>query len=181
MGQQPFHQLLDELQRLWWELRTLFWNRRLHPGKPEGEVGQSPGPLQPLSDLLDIEVAQAEPRQNSSRSAAADDDVAVSAAGKKKPLLNRAIGFFDELSGYLRGKRRATSLQPSVAEKLRKSAWEHVRTAARAAKEGNTEKAKLYAGLADNAIKEAARYMPAEDFRAFRQEVEESLKIQSRK
>lgn len=180
MGQSRFQQLLTELQHLWHQLRVLFWARRLDGDKARQARAEDHGGWRPLSDYIDVDT-EAEQVPPGEREGAADSGArATPAMGRKKPFIFRTLGIFDDLSRYLRRRGRRTSLQPRLADKLKKSTWEHVRTAALAARNGNRAKAKLYADLADNAMKEAARYMPADEFRVFRQEIEDTLKAKSR-
>ena len=151
----------------------------MQAGKAHVESGHDPGALRSLSHHIKLDDDAEQSRQDNAKGVVASETEASARATRKKPFFATALGMFDDLSKYLRTRGRTTSLQPSLADKLKKSTWEHARTATRAAKAGNKAKAKLYTDLADNAMKEAARYMSADDFRAFRRDVEDSLKGKS--
>lgn len=82
---------------------------------------------------------------------------------------------FAELSRYFRTRRRHPTLNAHVAESLRESTWEHLHTALRLARDGDLCGAKLHAEIANNALKEAARHMSADDYRDFKVRIDEQL------
>lgn len=91
---------------------------------------------------------------------------------KAEGVLRRS---FVELSHYFRTRRQHPTLNSHVAESLRESTWEHLHTALRLAREGNLCGAKLHADIANNALKEAARHMSADDYRDFKARIDAQL------
>ena len=67
-------------------------------------------------------------------------------------------------------------MQPPVSHKLQASVWEHLNTSLRLARQGEAQTAKLHADVANNALKEAARYMPKDEYAEFYGQVETRLK-----
>ena len=58
-----------------------------------------------------------------------------------------------------------------MGEKLKKSTWSHIHTATLQARQGSLSNAKMHAGIANDALKEAAHYMSEEDYKVFCDEV----------
>ncbi len=83
---------------------------------------------------------------------------------------------FMELIRFFKASNNASTMQPQLAEKLKASVWEHINTSLRLARAGEAASAKLHADVANNALKEAARYMPKEDYNAFYAQVEKQLR-----
>ena len=67
-------------------------------------------------------------------------------------------------------------MQPHVSHKLQASVWEHLNTSLRLARQGEVQTAKFHADVANNALKEAARYMPEDEYAEFYGQVEKRLK-----
>jgi len=84
-------------------------------------------------------------------------------------------GTFSGLGRYFKSARTAVVLDPELSKKLKKSAWNHIHTAFRLARQGEARTAKLHLDIASQALKEAAHYMSREEHIAFTVEVEEKL------
>ena len=88
-------------------------------------------------------------------------------------------GSFPAESNSLRDafiKRNEQSvLRDRLGRKLKISTWEHIHTSIRYARKGNRQSAKLHADIAASAIKEAAHYMPKEEYQTFIAEVNKEV------
>ena len=91
---------------------------------------------------------------------------------RKNPQSTRRV---TELTRFFKEAVNGSTLQPHVGEKLKASVWEHIDTSMRLARKGETVSARLHADVANNALKEAARYMPKEDYNAFYAQVKKRL------
>ena len=60
---------------------------------------------------------------------------------------------------------------PYMGEKLKESTWSHIHAAQLQARQGNINNAKLHAGIANDALKEAAHYMNEDDYKVLCDEV----------
>lgn len=79
------------------------------------------------------------------------------------------------LSGYFKKNKSYSELAPRISDKLKESAWEHTHTAIRLARLGDFTTAKLHAGLANNAIKELAHYLPETEYAEFKNIIKTEL------
>ena len=83
-------------------------------------------------------------------------------------------GIFKVVSAFIRPKKIYTSMKtsdPYMGEKLKDSTWTHIHAAQLQARQGNISNAKLHAGIANDALKEAAHYMSEDDYKALCEEV----------
>ena len=81
---------------------------------------------------------------------------------------------FKSVTTYLHSKKIFTPLKtndPYLGEKLKDSTWSHIHAAQLQARQGNTINAKLHAGIANDALKEAAHYMSDKDYKDLCNEV----------
>ena len=62
-----------------------------------------------------------------------------------------------------------------MGDKLKKSAWEHVHSAIRYARQENMAMAKLHADIAGHALDEAAHFLKDEEYSELIFEIEESF------
>lgn len=70
------------------------------------------------------------------------------------------------LSLYLQ-KVKAVENDPRMSEKLKMCFWDHVHTAHRNARFGDSKTAKLHVDIACSAMKSLSQYMPADEYRDF--------------
>jgi hypothetical protein len=80
------------------------------------------------------------------------------------------------LSDYFRITKSGMAEQMLLAQRLEDSAWIHVRSALRYARQGNTISANLHSELANNAVVLVAHYMSDKDFNAFIRNLEHVIK-----
>lgn len=62
-----------------------------------------------------------------------------------------------------------------MGERLKKSAWSHIHTAIMQARAGEERIAKLHADIANQALKEAAHYMHAEEYKFLCEDIQNSI------
>ena len=78
------------------------------------------------------------------------------------------------VTSYFNAKKIFTPLKtsdPYLGEKLKDSTWSHIHAAQLQARQGNIINAKLHAGIANDALKEAAHYMSDKDYKDLCDEV----------
>lgn len=76
-------------------------------------------------------------------------------------------GVANDLSRHFEQTHTGSTFLPEVGEKLKKSTWEHIHAALRSARQGDAKTAKLHADIANNALREAAHYLPPQDYTSF--------------
>lgn len=98
------------------------------------------------------------------------------------PTPRHRLGFtlFNPFSEHLNRQHGTTEQHPHIRDQLREHTFSHLNKALSLARQGNTEGAKLYAGLAENAMRQAGEYMTDDEYDGFRAEVEERLRTASR-
>ena len=80
-----------------------------------------------------------------------------------------------EFAKYLKQKKSSSLTHPCMGDKLKKSAWEHVHSAIRYARQENMTMAKLHADIAGHALEEAAHFLKDEEYSELIFEIEESF------
>jgi len=88
--------------------------------------------------------------------------------------LNKVVSGFNRPPKKIYKSKIASD--PYMGEKLKNSTWSHIHTAMLQVRQGDTSNAKMHAGFANEALKEAAHYMSEEDYRVFCEEVEKAFK-----
>lgn len=91
-----------------------------------------------------------------------------------KPSSKQSHGILKTVSTFISHKKIFTSMKtsdPYMGEKLKESTWSHIHAAQLQARQGNIDNAKLHAGIANDALKEAAHYMSEDDYKVFCEEV----------
>lgn len=77
-----------------------------------------------------------------------------------------------EFAKHLQQRKPPSATQPHLGEHLKSSAWEHIHTAIRHAKNGDVDTAKLHVTIAGTALEEAGDYMSHEDYSELVLEIE---------
>jgi len=85
-----------------------------------------------------------------------------------------------EFAKYLKQKKSSSIVHPYMGDKLKKSAWEHVHSTIRYARQGNMAMAKLHADIAGHALEEAAHFLKDEEYSELVFQIEECF-IKSKK
>lgn len=78
------------------------------------------------------------------------------------------------IKALFHGKKIFTPLKnndPYLGEKLKESTWSHIHAAQLHARQGNKINAKLHAGIANEALKEAANFMTENDYKVLCDEI----------
>lgn len=78
--------------------------------------------------------------------------------------IENVSGIESEFAKHLKQRKSSSITQPHMGDKLKASAWEHIHSAIRFAKQGQVGKAKLHADIAGHALEEAGHYMNDEEY-----------------
>lgn len=73
-------------------------------------------------------------------------------------------GIESEFAKYIKTRKYSYISHPHMGEDLKASAWEHIHTTIRHARNGAVDTAKLHASIAGSALEEAGHYMSIEDY-----------------
>lgn len=90
----------------------------------------------------------------------------------QKPSSRTELG---ELSAHLKNSHNYSGVSLNTGDKLMQSTWEHFHAAIRLARQGDVDAARLHVELTNNALKEAAHYLPEAVYSRFSKEVMEAL------
>ena len=94
-----------------------------------------------------------------------DGYVGESEAKEQSVIKHKNIsGVESDFAKHLKLKKSSAVSQPHMGDKLKKSAWEHIHSAIRFAKQGQVDKAKVHADIAGHAIEEAGHYINHEEY-----------------
>lgn len=69
-----------------------------------------------------------------------------------------------EFAQHLKQRKSSSVTQPHIGDSLKASAWEHIHTAIRHAKQGEIDSAKLHTKIAGQALDEAGHYLNDADY-----------------
>jgi hypothetical protein len=97
--------------------------------------------------------------------------VSADKAGARRP----AAGLLGALSQYFDRHPSSPHCEPLVREKMRSRTLDHINKALVLARQGDAERAKIHAGLAESAMRTAAEYMSDEEYREFTAQVQSRL------
>lgn len=169
--------LLVILRRLYSRIISLYLKARASTSANSDTTGMSHNFVLPLSDYIEKLAANAEMNKGDAVDSLVNN---VKGNGAKNPAsLNRehsaeiALG---ELSTHLRNSHMHSGVSLNTGDKLIQSTWEHFHASIRSANKGDVKTARLHAELANNALKEAAHYLPESVYSSFSKEVMEALK-----
>ena len=179
--EREFKALLHALQKLYTSISSLMLHKRMDSYREEAGnlADRDLGNL--LSDDIDrlsvTEPADSDKTQpqvslHSAPAATHSPSRGRRHSAHKVSIVSRT---FNGLGRYFRSNRKDSVLDPELSEKLKQSTWNHIHTALRLARQGETVNAKLHLDIANQALKEAAHYMSREEHIAFTVEVEEKL------
>lgn len=168
------NRLLHDLKRLYYKVCDNELCRRLGLYHRLTGSYQAPDISTPMAEHLD------KLAQTSNTSAADTTSISSSTVAKVTSRQNtarsrkRRYGMFKSVTTYFHSKKIFTPLKtndPYLGEKLKDSTWSHIHAAQLQARQGNTINAKLHAGIANDALKEAAHYMSDKDYKDLCNEV----------
>lgn len=174
------NRLLQDLQQLYYRLCAIDLRKRISLYHRHIGTNKSPDISTSLTDHLDKLAATSKPNT-------ADDASTTSITTPKRPYRpektkqssKQPYGILAVVSTYIRSDKIFTSMKtsdPYLGEKLKESTWSHIHAAQLQARQGNINNAKLHAGIANNALKEAAHYMNEDDHKVLCDEVAMILK-----
>ncbi len=163
--------LLDSLRTLYTRISAELWHRRTQPPAPSALVGESADIAASLSGHIERSAAEA----STETSPGVDGLTERSDAVRKKSKHLPTSRLFSDLSSRFRGKGGSVASQ-HLGEKMRADTMRHINMALRLAKRGDARGAKVHAELAESAMKTASQYLPEEEYRVFKQDVETQLK-----
>ena len=175
-----FQAMINALRDLLSEVASKLLNRRL----TRQDDAADPTAGVPIKDRMHARIAELaeEPAETSE---APDKDAPIRAASSSHPLRGSTAkkkapwqavsGMFSALAHRFSLHRGHAKLEPFMAEKMRRSAFDHVNQALILAKKGDAEGARIHAELANSAMETAADYMSDEELNQLRKMIEERL------
>jgi|GEM_PF-1730328 len=181
MSRLDVEQLLDQLLNLYqrlarWRLESRMASYRAGGG--EEPVEDISTPLAKQIEALAQQAARAEspaPTQEGrtgSRPASRPGPAQATAVPHQMNLFRRSM---NGLSRYLKGSGESLVVQPHLSDQLQESIRQHVHTALRLARQGDSRSAKLHADLASNGMHELSHFLPREEFLRFKDQVRAEL------
>ncbi len=171
--------LMGALQHLYFSVSSQLLHRRLQPPNPSSMAGDSADISASLAAHLDQTAQNSSATANTGGAAPAPsaESTGAGAGIRRRSATERSgLGIFGDLSKHFRQGRARVDVSPHMSEKMRANTMDHISKALRLARQGNAQGAKVHADLAEHAMKAASQYMPEEQYRVFKQEVENRLK-----
>ena len=175
--------LLNALQKLYFklsEMELLEHVKRYRYKTGSNEVRDISTPLIKHVDKLVAESKQSAIKQNQSPAVHATEHKSVT-VGKTKNINktasqpSRLKKVFDGLGLPFKTSTSKKASDQYMGDKLKESIWLHIHTALMQARNGEVVTAKMHADIANQALKEAAHFMNAEDYNVLCSEVDKSL------
>lgn len=172
-----YNKLLQSLHRLYSRVGFLQLQKQLQryrPG-PQGIYQHSISlslvkHIDRLANTIDSHESSESVLDKSSR------EIAQKSRDTKHRKLNLSASAAVDMKNFFPKNRGFPGAAANLCESLKKSTWSHMRTALRLAKQGQIHSAKIHANIADQALKEVAHFMSAEEYNNFTEEVKNTLK-----
>lgn len=186
MSQKSSHQsLLGDLKRLYSDITLSLFNKRMGLYNKGSHALTGHDVSARLSDHIEKLAAaekakpspqpQSQPTQSPISAEAIQTDTTDSGHTESSRSRPSVVGqIVTALSSHLKGQA-SYEIQPQLSEKLKNSAWSHVHSALRYARQGDEVNAKLHVNIACNALKEAEHYISDEACDELSAEVEKLL------
>ncbi|MCW8887613.1 MAG: hypothetical protein OQK25_00965 [Gammaproteobacteria bacterium] len=95
---------------------------------------------------------------------------------KKAHSIKNLFRMWNSLGGYFRKSPRGSTSNSHMGTRLKESVWDHVHAALRLARQGKVEQARFHTDIVHSGLKEVGHYLDEEEFKAFSDEIEASLK-----
>lgn len=174
------NRLLLDLQELYNKLSALDLRKRMSLYHRSTDINEATDISSSLTKHLDKLI----PSSKSNRASADNTTETISSIRQtrfdntKRPS-RQPQGIIKVVTDFIRPKKIFTRIKTSdqyMGEKLKDSTWSHIHTAKLHARQGNIINAKLHAGIANDALKEAAHYLSKEDYTVLCEEVVKVLK-----
>lgn len=177
------HALMNALQHLYLSISSKLVTRRIEPRAPSAMAGDSADIAASLDAHLGQQ-AEASQRALAERAAQVNGQAeqAIASEGEQHVKRHRpegkrsGLGLFGVLSKHFRRGAAKGDALASLGEKMKANTTDHINKALRLARQGNAQGAKMHAELAENAMKTASAYMPEDEYKAFKEMVENRLK-----
>lgn len=169
------NRLLHDLQMLYHRLFTIDLRKRMSLYHRHTDSNEAPDISTSLAQHLDKLAPAGKPEKVDTASTTST----LSAKRTEKPEKpappgKQRKGIFNIVNNFTRPKKifsRMKTGDPYMGEKLKESTWSHIHAAQLQARQGNIDIAKLHAGIANDALKEAAHYMSEDDYKILCDEV----------
>lgn len=174
--------LLHDLYELYYKLCAIDLRKRLNLYHRNTDAHEVPDISASLSKHFDKLAPTSKP--NSTGTASNTKSIASKRPGRtdnEKQSSTQPQGIIKAVSTVIRPQNTFTKIKSSnqnMGEKLKDSTWTHLHAATLQARQGNAIKAKLHAGIADDALKEAASYLTDEDYKVLCEEVTRYLELE---
>ena len=174
MNRHETNRLIHALRNLFFKVSHYDLLKRISAYRHKSASGVAPDISVPLSKHID-KLVDENKRTSSQVSHAVIKDSSIehkfekiSSAGSQPSRVKKML---DGLARHY--KRSAVKTGPSqhMGEKLKSSTWSHLHVASMEARRGNVAAARVHAGIANQALKEAAHYMSDDEYKAFSGEV----------
>jgi hypothetical protein len=172
--------LIEELRRLYRQMAALVLKKRVgsyREDAPDSTASLSASLRDQVGDM-----ARARDDAGKREPVTADgthDALSVGQPAPKRQGAKPQGGFVSRLlkgfPSFIQRQKKSPTLQPHLSQQLKNSAWEHVHTAIRLARQGEAAKARLHVDIAMSALSELAHYMPEVEYQQFRAEVKAQI------
>lgn len=167
--------LLETLKHLYSKMMGLHAEARARSSLNPSNTAGSQNIVSPLSECIDKLAANAVNNPvNATNSQTPEEKVHSHnhAPISPKPSSEIELG---ELSVHLKNSHKYSGASLGTGDKLMQSTWEHFHAAIRLARQGDVDAAKLHVELTNNALNEAAHYLPEPVYSRFSKDVIKAL------
>lgn len=181
MARESSASLLAVLNQLYARVTRRLWRGRAS-SYHEGLAHDLETDINPLMDAHLEKVKPAAPQVDTPSSqtaapagAARDEAEQTQAATRPAELAFVAGGVLDGLSEQFKQINNPVQLDRETGAKLKNSTWEHIHSALRLMRNGDADNARLHSRIANNALKEAGHFLPADEYQNLVSEVTDYL------
>ena len=177
--------LLDSLQQLYTKLSALILNQRMNSHRKDKGAPLDDRLLSTLYDIVE-KIPGAENSQEAAAKPASfmqDDSPRsdVPDGGRQtRQSDTQPARMHADLSNHLHTSLSKASDSGHLGEKLKESAWDHIHTSLRHARDGKKDLAKMYADLAKEALQQVSHHLSDEEYTQLKTAVLEELQKQQR-
>ena len=174
------NRLLHDLQALYYRLCAMDLRKRIHLYHRNTSTNEAPDISTSLTKHLD----KLSTISKSNRASAASTKETMSSkrparTDNAKQPVRQSRGIIKVVGEFIRPNKIFTRMKPSsqyMGENLKESTWSHIHTAMLHARQGNVINAKLHAGIANDALQQAAHYLSEEDYKVLCEELAKIFK-----
>lgn len=182
MAQEPSASLLSTLNQLYARVTRRLWRGRAQ-SYHEGIEQDLDTDINPLLDArldkmkpVSTGNSQQRPQVEVTPVTASDDTPVESRPAASTQEISFVAGdVLEGLTMHFKEGNGPSQLDREAGGKLKQSTWDHIHSALRLMRQGDAENARLHSKIANNAMKEAGHYLPADEYRAFVSEVTDYL------